>query len=628
MQTLTGLKLEPLVRFKPSSMEFGRAKELEWIIPNKLGGYSSSTILGLNTSRFHGLLISGGKFLKRTLCLNSLYEDIHTKEGILSLEAAEYGDGSLGEGYRYLTDFEFSYSSVGFRYSLGGVRILKRIAPLFEKNAVSVIYNIKNRSADPIKLRLNPVVSFRAREQLCVGDSTNIKHKIFSQNIAAVESEKGYLVLYSDKASFHETPPCERLREDISYSGDKEAGENHSEDLYQPLYLDIAIEPLMDEDFLVVALGYETEVETAQAFKEFLNGGRYRPRFISSGAGGTILSLLSAAGTFIVDSDSKKTVIAGFPHSGERGREAMISLLGLTLVKGEYDTAKSILEHFLNRAGRDGIPSGFLGGKAEYRDIDTSLWMIDRMYQYMNGVGAERFKGLLHTYWWTLKSMMRNYLERERNGLLMHEGGTWMDPLERNNAVEVQGLWYNALRIMERFADLMEDTVDDINLKSIYVNFEENFPDRYWNGRYLSDCLDDNSLRPNQIIPLSLEFNVIDGNMSRKILGVVERDLLTRYGLRTLSPSDHRYVGDSRFNGGVHPWLLGSYVGAYIKAGGGRTKIKQFLQPLFEEHIYDAGLGSISEFFDGNPPHKPRGCISHSTSVGELLRIYFEHKVY
>lgn len=198
-----------------------------------------------------------------------------------------------------------------------------------------------------------------------------------------------------------------------------------------------------------------------------------------------------------------------------------------------------------------------------------------------------------------------------------------MKTLERNNAVEVQGLWYNALRIMEKFARLMDDTDESI-FRSTYLRSGEKFMEKFWNGRYLSDSLGDDSLRPNQIILLSLDFNVLGDALSRKVLEVVERELLTPFGLRSLSPEDPNYAGNSPYNGGVWPWLLGPYIKAYIRLYGKRLNAQELLERILKNHIREGGLGTISEFMDGDPPFKPRGCISYSCSVAELLRCYFE----
>jgi len=606
----------PFVRFSPNVMDLERAMKLEWIIPNNLGGYSSSTILGLNTRRTHGLLVSSCKNLKRILYLNRVDEIIISNEEYISLLTEKNTKGEIN-GYKYLTEFEFNYNSVSFHYDTEFARFVKRINPLKDKNAILILYKIKNKLLQSVRFQINLLTTSRNIHDLRREDSLRFEPRLFSKNIMGVKSENGYIAFYSDKAV------CsirDGWRRDVVYLKEKEIGRDYSEDIYSPGYFSMEVKPNRTENFMILVIGYDTEEKTANAFKEILKSHESRYRMLSNAPGTSILTLLTTAETFVVDRNAKKSIIAGYPELGERGREAMISLPGLTMINGRFDDTERILEHWLNNATSKGIPSEFVNGKPVYKDIDTSLWMINSLYEYVKYVGVERGKNLLHTYWWTLKDIIKHYSEMERDGLLIHNSGTWMRDQKRDSTVEVQGLWYNALRIMEKFAEIMDD---DIDIEYSCRRFEENFLSKFWTGSYLADSLEDNSLRPNQLIPLSLEFNVIDAHTGKKVLNAIEKSLLTKFGLRTLSPDDPRYSGDSRYNGGVWPWLLGPYIKAYIRYNR-RLHAQKILEPLFEIHTRDAGLGTISEFFNGDPPHNPMGCISYSCSVGEVLRAYFE----
>jgi len=618
MSSIGSMKAFPFATFNPNKLGFKKSKELEWIIPNKLGGYSSSTVIGLNSNGFHGLLVSGCKGLRRMVYLQKLDDEIEFKNSVLGLYTNEYSDGTTSDGYRYLNKFEFSYDSVSFYYRAKGVRVTKRITPLADKNALIALYSVDNESDDKIRFKVNLLVNSRGFERLTKNKGIEFKPRFFTKNIIGVNSPNGYITFQSDGAVCFETSSEQRWQ-NLFYS--KDETEEYS---YCPAYFTVDVEPDSTEEFTITAIGYYTEEETAQAFKELLQGYARKGRILSSGKGTSIFFLLNVADTFIVDTDSKKTIVSGYPHLGDRGRDAMIALPGLTLINGRYKDAEQIFEHFLNYATHKGIPSRFLAGKPEYGDIDTSLWLVDRLYQYIKYVGVEEGKNFLHTYWWVLKDIMGNYSEMEKDGILSHHGGTWMEALERNNAVEVQGLWYNALRIMEKFAKLMDDTDADI-FRPTYLRFEENFLRKFWNGKYLSDSPEDNSLRPNQIILLSLDFNVLDDSLSRKVLSAVEKELLTPFGLRSLSPEDPNYIGkNSPYNGGVWPWLLGPYVKTHIKLHGKRLKAQELLEKIFENHIKEGGLGTISEVLEGDPPFESRGCISYACSVAELLRCYFE----
>lgn len=618
------IKTFPFATLNPNKLGLEKSKELEWIIPNKLGGYSSSTVIGLNRDRYHGLLVSGCRALDRRVYLQRLDDLIKSGDSVINLHTSEGAEGMSSEGYQYLNKFEFNYDYVTFHYRAKGVRVTKHITPMPHRNVLLVSYSIDNDSDGEIGFRVNPIVNSRDAGDLTGEGAVEFKLRFFTENILGINSPNGYITLQSDRVACSESPPKFRWHEQF-YSKD-----GSIEYSYCPAYFSVDVKPDSTEEFTLKFIGYPTEEESARVFRELLDGYEQKSRIVSSGKGTSILSLLNVADTFIVDAGSKKTIVSGYPYLRDRGRDAMIALPGLTLINGRYGEAEQVFEYFLNYATNRGIPCKFSDGKPEYGDVDTTLWLVDRLYHYMKYVGVDRGKQFLHTYWWVLKDIFKKYLEVERDGILLHKGGTWMKALERDNAVEVQGLWYNSLRIMEVFARIMEDTSES-DFRSAYLRFEKSFLEKFWNGKYLSDSPGDDSLRPNQIILLSLDFNVLNDVLSREILGVVERELLTPYGIRSLSPEDPRYVGQcsprediSWYNGGAWPWLMGFYVKAYIKLYGKRTTAQDLLRGIFENHVMEGGLNTVSEVVDGNSPFKPRGCISYACSVAELLRCYFE----
>ena len=592
-------------------------KEIEWIIPNRLGGYSSSTITGLNTSRFHGLLVSGGKDLKRMLYLQKLDEEVIFPDSAMGLSTNEYPAGEISEGFKHQTGFEYNYDVVSFYYNAQGVHISKQIIPSAERNSITVYYKVANNTDKDITFSVRPFFNSRDSGSLLTDADAGFIPRIFAETIVGVSSAQGYAVLKTDAGRFLETPDPEKWRKTF-FSKD-----GSTEFTYSPLCLTLDVSGKMTEELTLHAVAYPTEAETAGVLGELLSGRRMKSRIISGGKGVSIFSLLNTADTFIVDVDAKKTIIAGYPDLGERGRDAMISLPGLALVSGRHREAEKILERFLNSLTRKGVPSSFSSGKPEYEDMDTGLWTIDRIYQYMKYVGVAEGKKFLHTYWWALKDMTKSYGEMDKEGVLSHEGGTWMIGKPRKNAVEVQGLWYNALKIMEYFAAIMNDP-DSALFAAMSKNVEAAFMEKYWTGSHLSDSLDDASLRPNQLILLSLDFSLVDGGRAKKIMEAVERELLTPFGLRTRSPNDPLFDPTSKYDGGVWPHLFGAYVRAHIRLFESRLKAKSFLETIIEQHIYDAGIGTVSEYFTGTMPYTPAGSISYACSVAEILRCYFE----
>jgi predicted glycogen debranching enzyme len=376
---------------------------------------------------------------------------------------------------------------------------------------------------------------------------------------------------------------------------------------------------------------------------------------------------LIAGDSFIVNRNStgSKSIIAGYHWFADWGRDAMIALPGLTLVNGRFDIAKEILSTFAAHCQRGLIPNMFAefpGQEPVYNTVDASLWFIHavgRYFDYTNDTG------FINDIWQTVEEIINYYtngtdynIKMDDDGLISHDGQlTWMDAkigdfevTPRNGKTcEVNALWYNALKYAEHMGNnLGKDTT---HFNEIAEMLKSSFADKFWNEstNCLYDCImysdienrsieiKDESIRPNQILAVSLPFTMLSESMNQCIVSVVKNELLTPYGLRTLSPNDDKYVGmyqgntESRdrayHNGTVWAWLLGHYITAYRKTHGDTSECTQYLKELINElknHLDNAGIGTISEIFDADEPHKPRGCISQAWSVAELTRAYAE----
>ncbi len=622
----------PFARFVEQDLTPEKGRELEWLLTNGIGGYSSTTILGLNTRKYHGLLVSSDDDLSRYVYLQKLEEEVVSGSNVRPLSVNEYEDRSVSDGWRELTAFEQNYESVTFHYNTWSADVSKTVSMVQGKNAVVVSYHVRNKMRESIKFNVNLLVNSRNIYELSKAGKSLYELKIFSPKILSLKSAKGYLTVYSDKASCSVSPLNAKWMKNVFYSTDYERGDDCVEDIHYPASFSINIPAAESDDFSIVALGYGTEEKAAEAIKDIQKGGAENGRIMGNGLASSILKLLASGDSFVVKAGGVETVIAGYHWFGEWGRDAMISLPGITFINGRFDKAEAVFSHFLDNAGPNGLPNRFIDGKPQYGDYDSSLWMIDRLYQYMKYVGPEKALPLLSRNWPKLKEMMKTYEGMEMDGLIMHKSGTWMDTLQRDSAVEVQALWYNALKIMQSFSEIVGDK--RFSTEDLCKKFESSFHDRYWNGKYLKDCLGDNSIRPNQVIAVSLDHSALDASDSRKVLEFVREELLTPYGLRTLSTKDDRYKGQYKgnfaeresayHNGTVWPWLLGPYLKACAKYDSDKGVMQKILEPLFEKHINEAGIGTISEIFDGDPPHRPRGCISQAWSVAEPLRAYYE----
>ncbi|HJT17546.1 MAG TPA: amylo-alpha-1,6-glucosidase, partial [Thermoanaerobaculia bacterium] len=410
----------------------------------------------------------------------------------------------------------------------------------------------------------------------------------------------------------------------FEYPRERERGLDYGEDLFTPGVYVVRIEAGSALDVILT-----TEENPRGAIEK---ERARRERF-------DVLHL--AADQFIVDRDHHDAgIIAGYHWFAEWGRDSLLSLPGLCLATGRYGDAKRILRRWM-RISRDGrVPNRFVEhGDLEFNSIDASLWLFVAVWKYLDATGDHRFiteEALPH-----LRAAIDAYQRSVSNHLLHSPAqSTWMDarvngvpvtPRE-GAAVEVNALWYNALRIAAALSD-------DASLLKRADEVRDAFRARFWNERAgcCFDVLDpeDASIRPNQLLAISLPFPLLSGDRADSVLRVCEEKLLTTAGLRTLAPDDPRYRGhmdggvaerDGAYHQGtVWPWLLGPFVSALVRVRGdaGREEGRRLVDAM-QQHLLDAGVGTISECFDGDPPHAPRGCIAQAWSVAELLRVVAE----
>jgi predicted glycogen debranching enzyme len=358
--------------------------------------------------------------------------------------------------------------------------------------------------------------------------------------------------------------------------------------------------------------------------------------------------LLLAADQFLIERGEKKTIIAGYHWFTDWGRDTMIALPGLCLATGRFDDAKQILRRWLAAASKGMIPNRFPDGtnEPEFNSVDAGLWLFIAVWRYREAAKDDAF---VRNEALPVLAEAINWLDRgTRFGIhvdldgLLYAGAngvalTWMDAIvngqavtpRRGKPVEINALWYNALRIV---AELSTDS----GMRSRADGVRESFEAAFWN-RQSQCCFDvvnpnDASIRPNQLFAIALPFPLFGDARAKEILGVCEAQLLTPVGLRTLSPADPRYRGrllgdqhsrDTAYHQGtVWPWLLGAYVDALLRYRGdaGAASARALIANL-STHLGEAGIGTIGEVFDGEAPHAPRGCIAQAWSVGEVLRV-------
>lgn len=655
------------------------ALRTEWLLTNGLGGYASSTALGINTRKYHGLLVAALHPPRdRTVCLAKLDDDAIINNQVIQLNANEFPDRIYPQGYRFLNAFSLSPFPT-YVYEAEGVEVTKTIFIPHGKNAVVVIYKVRGGKV-PAKLRVYPLVTCRHFHSIVDRRSPlELKQQSHGKKVVmGFKAPKATVITASTDGEFVEKPTW---IDQVSYREDAARGESSKDDLYQPGFFEIGISSNNLQEFAVTAAASENNEEansTIQSFgteiheintwlkREKKQREELLSKFYNShqqlSQSDWLAWILHAADSFIVKGAGEEcSIIAGYHWFEAWGRDTFISLPGLTLVTGRFDDAERILFSFA-RYLKQGLIPNFIpdkSGEPSYNTVDATLWYINAVLQYLKYTG--NFQLVHENLWENLKTIIASHekgtlfgIRLDSDGLLSHGPRlTWMDAEvngevitpRAGKAVEIQALWYNALKTMQFLARKFDD--ENLSLQygklagRAHATFSEKFWDKEMNCLYdvLNEAGVDSSLRPNQIIAAALDFPIIDRDKAEKIVDTVQQRLLTPCGFRTLAQNDPkyrgRYVGDhlnrdrAYHNGTVWPWLTGPFTTAFIKIKGTSDQnreyaAKTFIMPLLKEQLFKAGLGTVSEIFDGDPPHTPRGCISQAWSVAEPLRAYVE----
>ena len=632
----------------------------EWLETNGIGGFSSSTITGLNARRYHGLLTAATKPpVGRLVLLSKLEETLIIDGRRYELSANQYPGVVHPEGFKYQTGFRLDPFPV-FTYEIEGVRLEKRVFMVQGENTTVVQYEVpltESRTAVPIVLEVRPLIAFRDYH------STTHENSALNSN---VETEGGLTTVkpYSDLPALHLAHDTAGIDtnglwyRNFQYAVEQERGLDFAEDLFSPCAFTFDLSA--SRRVSIIASTERRDVSKADAYRkaEIERRSSLRSKFATDQLTGT---LTAAADQFIVARERCKTVIAGYHWFADWGRDTMIALPGLTLARSHAETAKSILAEFAAHVDQGMLPNRFpdAGETPEYNTVDATLWFFEAvraLLHYTNDYDFVRttlYRVLVDIIEWHVKGTRYN-IHVDSDGLLFSgepsvqltwmdaKVGDWVVTPRTGKAVEIQALWYNALRVMEGLAEKFGDKANQNQYKTMAESARKSFNEQFWNAQTgcLYDVVNggecDASIRPNQVCAISLTNSMVSKVRAKSILRLVERELLTPRGLRTLSPNDSRYIGryegDSRSRDGsyhqgtVWPWLMGPYLTAYTKTFGekaGRKFATEWLKS-FEDHLMEACLGQVSEIFDGDAPHTPRGCVAQAWSVAELLRATVE----
>jgi len=632
----------------------------EWIIGNGLGGYASSTVIGAGTRTYHGLLVAAPENSPgRVLLLSSLDEELSLNGEVYRLATHKYPGTVSPEGFNYLSKFILAPFPM-WVYQPDVFTVKKKVFMVHNSNTTCILYDIRSRKEGAL-LRIFPLTNSRSFHQ-----TTRSRDLSFSQKAdpagVKLESSNGFTLSLSSNLQYHRDP---MWYYNFEYDAEKQRGLPFQEDNFNPGYFEGRLK-LGTSRFFIAASTGDISSFTLEQVEELYTREVYRQNLLAFNSRLTepfALKLLRATDTFIVKNPStgENTVIAGYPWFSDWGRDSMISLPGLTLVPHRFEAAKSILKNFSRNCRKGLIPNNYpaFGGEPVYNTVDASLWFIHALGRYF--AYTKDFLFLSDT-WETVEYIIDNYRKGTDFGIgmdsdyLIRQGPqlTWMDAKidewavtpRTGKACEINALWYNALKTASKLGTLLSKDIS--SYESLAAGVASNFEELFWNPE--TNCLfdliyqdetgkqiKDSAIRPNQIFAVALPYTMLPPEKEKAIVDRVEKDLLTPFGLRTLSSDNPAYVGhyqggpESRdlayHNGTVWPWLLGAYVKAYRKVHNYSKKSLEDMRVLlqgFDSHLETAGIGTISEVFDGDYPYFPGGCISQAWSVAEIFRAYVE----
>ncbi len=647
----------------------------EWLVTNGLGGYASGTVSGIVTRRYHGLLIAALPApFGRMMMLNAISEQVRLPDGRrIALGGAEWiNELRRIDGMARVTEFRLENGLPVWVFDAGGYLIERQVLMPYRQNATHVTYRLL-QGEGRVRLGLRPAAQFRSHDapvSVASGRPTDLYISGDQYELSAGgDTPRLRLLLYGSRGSF----TTDRESATLVYSAEHSRGYDFVGELHSPGFFRVDLSA--DSPATLVASTEDWETIRALSPADALRAENDRRFFLIHGASqkvreGSGGELILAADQFIVTpvgrvedaararaaGDEVRTVIAGYHWFTDWGRDTMISLEGLTHATGRRIEAGWILRTFSYYI-RDGlIPNLFPEGEKHglYHTADATLWYFHAIHRYIQATGDRATLAMLLP---KLRDIVDHHLRGTRFGIgvdpsdgLLKQGAegyqlTWMDAKvgdwvvtpRRGKAVEINGLWYNALCLLASWMEEEYGPDAARSLKEHAARARESFNRRFWyeQGGYLYDVVDgeqgdDSSLRPNQVLAISLDNPVLDRSRWEPVLKTVKEHLLTPVGLRTLAPGDPnfkpRYYGDLRsrdaayHQGTVWMWLMGHFIDAWLKLyPDARAEARSFLEHCGRT-LAEGCIGSVSEIFDAEPPFTPRGCIAQAWSVAELLR--------
>lgn len=659
----------------------------EWLVTNALGGYASGTVAGISTRRFHGVLVAGLPApIGRQLSFAALWDHVDTGDGYRRPLSGRETFGAECQWPDGLQEFALEDGLPSWRFEWKGIRVDKRLFMPHLRNTTCVTWTLA-ASDHPVGLVVRPTFAIRGHgERVDAVHGRTVPGDVPPDTFPYdVVREEGGITIRpaSDFApvrvrwsAAHPSFEADQRTVELLHRVERDRGYDFRGPVFSPGLFSVQLTPGESITMLVTTEGL-AEPDAANPAEALAAEQRRRQELIAQSVEalrtGVGAELVLAADQFVISPHARtadefrrqspeqppRSVIAGYHWFTDWGRDTMISLEGLTLLTGRGTEAAGILRNFADHV-RDGlIPNLFPEGEAEgvYHTADATLWFFHALSRYEHHTGDRLLGRTLRP---TLREMIERHVQGTRFGIhvdpedgLLHQGAdgyqlTWMDAKvdgwvvtpRRGKAVEINALFYNALRLMAAWLADDGDAGGARNMTALADHVQTSFNRRFWNAAdgCLFDVVDvegragtaDDTFRPNQILAVSLPNPVLDPSRWRAVVEAVQRRLVTPFGLRSLAPGSPEYrasyTGDLRardaayHQGTVWGWLIGPYLDACRKAlPRDESLIHAFLDAT-KAHLNEAGLGTISEIFDAEPPFAPRGCIAQAWSVAETLR--------
>jgi len=626
------------------NLDYSLNKEI--LRSNRAGSYCSYTLAGCNTRKYHGLLVCPLEQIdgEKHVLLSSLDLSIIQHDAEFNLGIHQYPNDFAPKGHKYLRNFEMDVIPKA-TYRVGGVILTQETIFITNEELLIIRYTLEEAHS-PTKIRLRPFLAFRNFHQLSKANmnaNTKVDH---IKNGIKTKLYNGYPFLYLQFSKPNEFIAVPDWYYNIEYEREKERGYEYQEDLFVPGYFEMDIKK-GETIYFSASLSLQEPSNIAKKFAAELKSRIPRDSFEHC--------LQNAAQQFVVSRGEKTEVVAGYHWFGSWGRDTFIALPGLTLAFDNEKDCRAVLDTQVGKLSGGLFPNMGDDSNPAFNSVDAPLWFFWTLQQYTH------YTKDLVDVWKRYSKAMKDILNGYRNGIAfnihMEENGliwagepgkalTWMDAVIHGKPVtprmgfdvEINALWYNAVMFSLELARKAKDTKFIKEWQDLPPLIQQSFVETFWDESrgYLADYVNggykDWSVRPNQVIATMLDYSPISDDIKKKVLDIAESELLTPRGLRSLSPNDENYKGtyegtqeerDSAYHQGtVWPWLLYPFCEGYLRLHkkSGLPLVKE-LYKGFEEVMLEAGIGTISEIYDGDPPHLPRGAISQAWSVASVINI-------